>query len=82
MQLIHLLSGMINNLNQLTRLSYINSEVSDLGAIWQIQEELRVVLLEEKIGNLFIILQTMADNLSVWLSVVTQLFLNVAQDVS
>lgn len=42
-ELIRLLSGMANNLNQIARMSHVKGEVSDWGAILEIQQDLREV---------------------------------------
>lgn len=47
-ELIRLLSGMANNLNQIARLSHINGEVSDWAAIDQMRERLRDVFEKKK----------------------------------
>ncbi|MDD3346457.1 plasmid mobilization relaxosome protein MobC [Oscillibacter sp.] len=40
-QLIHLLSGMANNLNQIARMSHATGTVADWGAIQQIRDDVR-----------------------------------------
>lgn len=42
-QLIHLLSGMANNLNQIARMSHITGTVADWGAIQQVQEDVQAI---------------------------------------
>ena len=42
-ELIHLLSGMANNLNQLTWLSHRSGEVADWAAIREMQHDLREI---------------------------------------
>lgn len=42
-ELIHLLSGMANNLNQIARMSHVKGEVSDWEAIRQMQVDLQEI---------------------------------------
>lgn len=42
-ELIHLLSGMANNLNQIARMSHVKGEISDWETIREMQEEIRAI---------------------------------------
>ena len=42
-ELIHLLSGMANNLNQVARMSHAKGEVSDWEAIREMRKEVRTI---------------------------------------
>lgn len=42
-ELIHLLSGMANNLNQIARMSHVKGEVRDWEMIYEMREEVRTI---------------------------------------
>lgn len=47
-QLIHLLSGMANNLNQIARMSHATGTVADWCAIKEMQEDVREIFIKVK----------------------------------